>query len=50
MDDGEDGFEMRAGGDFGDDAAVGFKNVYLGDYDIGEELIIGLSWKIGAGV
>lgn len=34
VDDGEDGFEVGAGGDFGDDASVSSKNVDLRDNDI----------------
>ncbi len=34
VDDGEDGFEVASGCDFGDDAAVGFENVDLGDDDV----------------
>lgn len=37
MDDGEDGFEVGAGGDFGDDSAVGSENVDLGDDDVAED-------------
>ena len=34
VDDGEDGFEVEAGGDFRDDASVSSKNVDLGDNDV----------------
>ena len=40
VDDGEDGFEVRAGGDFWDDAAVGFEDVDLGDDDVCEQLVV----------
>lgn len=39
VNDGEDGFEMGAGGDFGDDAAIGFKDVDLGDDDIAQNIV-----------
>lgn len=38
VDDGEDGFEVGAGGDFGDDASVSSKNVDLGDDDVAENM------------
>ena len=34
VDDGEDGFDVGASGDFGDDAAVNFVDVDLGNYGI----------------
>lgn len=37
VDDGEDGFEVGASGDFGNDAAVGSKNIDLGDDDVAED-------------
>ena len=37
MDDGEDGFDVGAGGDFGDDAAVGLVEVDLGDDDVAQD-------------
>lgn len=38
MDDGEDGFEVGAGGDFGDNSAVGGENVNLRDDDVAEDV------------
>ncbi len=38
MDYGEDGFEMRAGGDFGNYATISSKNVNLRDDHIAEDL------------
>ena len=40
VDDGEDGFEVVSGCNFGDDAAVGLKDVDLGDDDVREEFIV----------
>ncbi len=37
MDDGEDSFEVGAGGDFRNDAAVGSENVNLGNDDVAED-------------
>ena len=37
MNNGEDCLEVGTGGDFGDNATVGFKNIDLGDDDGGEE-------------
>ena len=37
VDDGEDGFDVGAGGDFGDDSAVGGVDVDLGDDDVAED-------------
>lgn len=34
VDNGHDCFEVRTGGDFGNDATVGFKNVDLGNDDV----------------
>ena len=34
VEDGEDGFEVGTGGDFGDDATVGFENVNLGNDNV----------------
>ena len=42
MESGEDGFEMRTGGDFGDDAAVSLKDVDLGVDDVGLEVEMGV--------
>ena len=36
-DDGEDGFDVRTGSYFGDDATVGSVDVYLGNDDIGKD-------------
>lgn len=33
----EDGFEMGAGGNFGDNTAVGGENVDLGNYDVTQD-------------
>ncbi len=41
MDNGENRLEMGTGGDFGDDSAIFFKNVDLGNDDVREELIVG---------
>ena len=50
VDDGEDGLEVGAGGDFGDDATVGGENIDLGDDDIAEELgvVVGCIERLGA--
>ena len=42
MESGEDGFEMRTGGDFGEDAAVSLKDVDLGVDDVGLEVEMGV--------
>lgn len=39
MDDGEDGLEMGASGDFGDDSTIGLKEVDLGNDDITFDLV-----------
>lgn len=38
----KDGLKMGTGGNFRNDAAVGFKNVDLGDDDIAENLWMGI--------
>lgn len=39
MDDGEDGLEVGASGDFRDDSAVGFEDVDLGNDDTTENVV-----------
>lgn len=39
VDDGKDGFEVGAGGDFGNYSAVGLKNVNLGNDDVAQNFM-----------
>ena len=40
VDDREDGLEVAAGGDFGDDATVSFEDVDLGDDDVRKKFTV----------